>query len=79
MSLVRLEKVSKSYNGVPLLEDVDFRVEEGEKIGLIGRNGTGKTTIFRLITGQLEPTAGAIERMRRARIACSLRCRICLP
>ena len=70
MSLVRLEKVSKSYNGVPLLEDVDFRVEEGEKIGLIGRNGTGKTTIFRLITGQLEPTAGAIERMRRARIAC---------
>ena len=69
MSLVRLEKVSKSYNGVPLLEDVDFRVEEGEKIGLIGRNGTGKTTIFRLITGQLEPTAGAIERMRRARIA----------
>ena len=38
--LVRLEKVSKSYNGVPLLEDVDFRVEEGEKIGLIGRNGT---------------------------------------
>ena len=32
MSLVRLEKVSKSYDGVPLLEDVDFRIEEGEKI-----------------------------------------------
>lgn len=70
MSLVRLEKVSKSYDGVPLLEDVDFRVEEGEKIGLIGRNGTGKTTIFRLITGELEPTSGLIERMRRVKVAC---------
>ena len=70
MSLVRLEKVSKSYDGVPLLEGVDFRVEEGEKVGLIGRNGTGKTTIFRLITGELEPTAGSVERMRRAKVAC---------
>src|SRR5690554_879754 len=70
MSLVRLEKVSKSYDGVPLLEGVDFRVEEGEKAGLIGRNGTGKTTIFRLITGELEPTAGSVERMRRANVAC---------
>lgn len=70
MSLVRLEKVSKSYDGVPLLDDVDFRVEEGEKIGLIGRNGTGKTTVFRLITGELEPTSGSIERMRRAKLGC---------
>ena len=70
MSLVRLEKVSKSYDGIPVLDDIDFRVEEGEKIGLIGRNGTGKTTLFRLITGQLEPTSGSIERMRRARTAC---------
>ncbi|MFO7976161.1 MAG: ABC-F family ATP-binding cassette domain-containing protein [Candidatus Hydrogenedentota bacterium] len=69
MSLVRLEKVSKSYDGIPLLEDVDFRVEEGEKIGLIGRNGMGKTTIFRLITGELEPTSGSVERMRRAKVA----------
>ncbi|HOF40827.1 MAG TPA: ABC-F family ATP-binding cassette domain-containing protein [Candidatus Hydrogenedentes bacterium] len=70
MSLVRLQKVSKSYDGIPVLDDVDFRIEDGEKIGLIGRNGTGKTTLFRLITGQLEPTSGSIERMRRARIAC---------
>lgn len=70
MSLVRLEKVSKSYDGVPLLEGVDFRVEEGEKVGLIGRNGTGKTTIFRLVTGELEPASGSVERMRRAKVAC---------
>lgn len=70
MSLVRLENVTKSYDGVPVLDGVDFRVEEGEKLGLIGRNGTGKTTVFRLIMGQTEPDSGKVERMRRARIAC---------
>ena len=69
MSLVRLENVSKSLGGNAVLEAVSFRVEEGEKIGLIGRNGTGKTTVFRLMTGALEPDSGAVERMRRARIA----------
>ena len=70
MSLVRLDSVTKSLGGQPILDAVSFRVEEGEKIGLIGRNGTGKTTIFRLITGEMEADGGVIERMRRARIAC---------
>jgi ATP-binding cassette, subfamily F, member 3 len=70
MSLVRFEQIHKSFAGEPLLEGVDFRVEAGEHIGLIGRNGTGKSTIFRLITGELEPEKGRIERMRRLRIAC---------
>jgi len=69
MSLVRLEKVSKSLGGKPVLDAVSLRVEAGEKIGLIGRNGTGKTTVFRVMTGTLEPDSGAVERMRRARIA----------
>lgn len=70
MSLVRFENVSKSFAGEPVLSAVSVRIEEGEKIGLIGRNGTGKTTVFRLITGEIDPDAGAIERMRRARFAC---------
>ncbi len=70
MSLIRLENVTKTFGGKPTLDGISFRVEEGEKIGLIGRNGTGKSTIFRLITGELEPDSGTIERMRRARIAC---------
>ena len=70
MSLVRLDTVTKSLGGQPILDAVSFRVEEGEKIGLIGRNGTGKTTIFRLITGEMEADGGVIERMRRARMAC---------
>ncbi len=69
MSLIRFEQVTKSFGGDPILEGVNLRIEEGEKIGLIGRNGTGKTTLFRLITGELEPDAGVIERMRRARVA----------
>lgn len=69
MSLVRLENVSKSYSGQSVLKNASFRVEEGEKIGLIGRNGSGKTTLFRLITGQAAPDTGVVERMRRARIA----------
>lgn len=69
MSLVRLEKVSKSFSGSPVLDQVDFRVEEGEKIGLIGRNGTGKSTLFRLITGEVVPDSGVVERMKRARVA----------
>ena len=70
MSLVRFDSVTKSFGGRPVLEGVSLRIEEGEKIGLIGRNGAGKTTIFRLVTGELEPDEGIIERMRRARVAC---------
>ena len=70
MSLVRLEKIRKTYAGRDVLDSVDFRVEEGEHIGLIGRNGTGKSTIFRLITGEIEPERGTIDRMKRGRVSC---------
>lgn len=69
MSLVRLENVSKSFAGEPILEAVNLRIEEGERIGLIGRNGTGKSTIFRIITGETEADGGTIDRMRKARFA----------
>lgn len=70
MSLIRLENISKSFATESIIEDVDFRVEEGEKIGLIGRNGTGKSTLFRIMTGEIEPDSGNIESMKRARVAC---------
>lgn len=70
MSLIRLEKIRKTYAGRDVLDGVDFRVEVGEHIGLIGRNGTGKSTIFRLITGEIEPERGTIDRMKRGRVAC---------
>lgn len=69
MSLIRLEKVSKSFSGQPVLSEVDLRIEVGERIGLIGRNGTGKSTIFRIIMGEMEPDSGVVERMRKQRVA----------
>ncbi len=68
MSLVRIENANKSFQGTPVLRDLSFRVENGEKIGLIGRNGSGKTTLFNLITGTVRPDSGLVERMKKARI-----------
>jgi len=70
MSLIRLQSVVKRYQAETVLDGVDLRVEAGEKIGLIGRNGTGKSTIFRIITGEADPDFGTLERMKRARVAC---------
>lgn len=70
MSLIRLDNVTKSFGGDLVLTGVDLRIEENDRIGLIGRNGTGKSTIFRLIMGETEPDQGLIERMRRRRCAC---------
>ncbi|HNT75733.1 MAG TPA: ABC-F family ATP-binding cassette domain-containing protein [Anaerolineae bacterium] len=61
MSLIRLHNVSKSYDAAPVLREVFFRLEKGERVGLIGKNGSGKTTILKLILGQEEPTEGTVE------------------
>jgi len=62
MSLIRLNNVSMKYEDRPVLRNVFFKLQEGERVGLIGKNGTGKTTVLRLILGQIEPAAGAVER-----------------
>ena len=56
--------VEMSFGDRTLFRDVCFDVGEGECVSLVGPNGTGKTTLFRLITGELEPTAGQIVRSR---------------
>jgi branched-chain amino acid transport system ATP-binding protein len=56
-----LERVGVRFGGLVALADVTFRVGEGELVSLIGPNGAGKTTAFNLITGFLEPNAGAIR------------------
>ncbi len=62
MSLVRFEEVSFGFGDQKILIEADFTLEPGERVCLIGRNGSGKTSTFRLITGELEPDQGEIVR-----------------
>src|SRR3954451_5641967 len=56
--LFRLSNVWKSFGGTEILKGVSFQVTPSEKIGLVGRNGAGKTTVFRMIIGQESPDKG---------------------
>src|ERR1043166_139293 len=62
MTQLSLSKVAVEFGATPLFGDVTFTVGAGERWAIVGRNGTGKTTLFRLITGDMEPTRGAIAR-----------------
>ena len=55
-----MEHVSKSFDGVPILEDVSLRLEEGELVCLLGVSGAGKTTLFNIISGLMEPEEGKV-------------------
>ncbi|MCW5773334.1 MAG: ATP-binding cassette domain-containing protein, partial [Rhodospirillaceae bacterium] len=52
--------LTKRFGGVPAVDEVDFRLAEGELRCLIGPNGAGKSTFFKMITGQLAPTSGRV-------------------
>src|SRR6187401_3098682 len=58
--LLQLSEVSLAYGHVPLLDHADLVVEPGEHIGLIGRNGTGKTTLLRILNGGAVPDDGKL-------------------
>jgi ATP-binding cassette subfamily F protein uup len=63
-NLLNLERVSKSYGVRPLLADVSLGVGEGDRIGIVGRNGDGKTTLLEVMTGLEEPDTGRVSRSR---------------
>jgi ABC transport system ATP-binding/permease protein len=63
-NLLNLERVSKAYGVRPLLTDVSLGVGAGERIGIVGRNGDGKTTLLNVMTGVEEPDAGRVSRQR---------------
>jgi len=62
MIVLQASHIHKSFGSTQLLNDVTLTVREGEKVGLVGRNGTGKTTMLKILTGQLPPDAGDIIR-----------------
>jgi ABC transport system ATP-binding/permease protein len=63
-NLLNLERVSKSYGVRPLLTDVSLGIAAGERIGIVGRNGDGKTTLLEVMTGLEEPDTGRVSRSR---------------
>ncbi|QIG41493.1 ABC-F family ATP-binding cassette domain-containing protein [Nocardioides anomalus] len=63
-NLLNLERVSKAFGVRPLLADVSLGVGAGERIGVVGRNGDGKTTLLNVMTGLEEPDEGRVSRQR---------------
>ena len=61
MSLVRLNDVSVVFDTTPVLREAFFRLEAGDRVGLIGKNGSGKSTLLKLVLDQLEPTTGTVS------------------
>jgi ATP-binding cassette subfamily F protein uup len=62
MSLLRFDEVSLEFGDLKILSEAEFSIEPGERVCLIGRNGAGKSTTLKLITGELEPDRGEIVR-----------------
>jgi ATPase subunit of ABC transporter with duplicated ATPase domains len=57
----RVEGLSKGYDGNPVIKNLSFEVHRGDKVGVIGNNGLGKTTLMKLLAGVLEPDSGSIQ------------------
>lgn len=68
MSLLTLSNLRFAYGSHAVLDGATAAIEAGEKIGLVGRNGQGKTTLMRIVLGQLDPDAGAVQLQRGARV-----------
>src|SRR5688572_7940969 len=68
MTQIALSGVAVEFGDAIILRDVTFTIAAGEKWGIIGRNGTGKTTLFNLVTGALQPTRGVVIRAPGTRI-----------
>jgi len=60
MPLLQLRQITLKYSSAPLLDQIDFQVDAGERICLLGRNGAGKTSLMRIITGEETPNEGEI-------------------
>jgi ATPase subunit of ABC transporter with duplicated ATPase domains len=68
VSTVVLEDLSLSFGKKRIVEGLDLRIAEGDRIGLIGANGTGKSTLMKILAGLLEPDHGSVRRTRGLRV-----------
>jgi len=69
VALVSLQEVRIAFGGPGLLDGVTLQIERGERVCLVGRNGAGKSTIMKIVVGELTPDSGEVIRARGARVA----------
>lgn len=69
MALISLQDVSLGFGGPLLLENVNLQIERGEFVGLLGRNGAGKSSLLKLIQGDIFPDGGNLSRQQNVRVA----------
>ncbi len=68
MAVVTLQDVHKAFGPEVVLDQLNLQLHDGEKVGMVGANGSGKTTILRLITGEMNPDMGRVIRQKGLRI-----------
>ena len=69
MNIINIEHITKRFGDKFLFEDASFGVQEGDKIGIVGINGTGKSTLLKMIAGEEEPDEGQIIRQNGKKAA----------
>jgi len=69
MALLSLQKISLAFGGPPLLEEICLQMEAGERISILGRNGTGKSTLMKIISGEQQSDSGEVVRRPELRVA----------
>jgi ATP-binding cassette subfamily F protein uup len=70
MAVIGMQDVSVGFGGRPLLEHINLQIEPGDRICLLGRNGVGKTTLMKLVTGQVTPEQGDVSRLPKLTVTC---------